>query len=77
LERYLEGSILENYTKLCTIEVDVSHFPLSSRAQYSGEGIFYRFDHEIVLLFGLTELKALLAWKENVGPVLVHCIHFY
>jgi len=37
----------------------------------SGEGMFYRVDFDIVLLFGLTELEAMVAWKENVGPFFV------
>jgi hypothetical protein len=76
MKYFLIGSV-ENYTKLCTIEVDLSQLPLSPRLRSSGQGIFYHVDYDIVLLFGLTELKAMVAWKENVGPVLVHCIHFY
>ncbi|KAF9047806.1 hypothetical protein BJ165DRAFT_1403442 [Panaeolus papilionaceus] len=55
----------KNYTKLCTIEVDLSHLPLQPRTKPSGGGSYYRLDYEIVLLFGLTELKALVSWKEN------------
>jgi hypothetical protein len=73
---FLTGSV-ENYTELCTIEVDLSQFPLSPRLRSSGQGIIYRVEYDVVLLFGLTELKAMLAWKENVRPVLVSCIHFY
>ncbi|PPR01388.1 hypothetical protein CVT24_006226 [Panaeolus cyanescens] len=54
----------KNYTKLCTIEVDLSHLPLQPRTRPGG-GTYYRLDYDIVLLFGLTELKALVAWKEN------------
>ena len=56
---------------LCTLEVDISRLPMSCRRKLSGEGVFYRIDYDIVLLFGLTELKAMLAWKENVSPFLV------
>jgi len=62
----IDISILDNYTKLCTIAVDLSHLPLTPRAKPSGTGTFYRLDYEIVLLFGLTELKAVVAWKEHV-----------
>jgi len=57
----------ENYTKLCTISVDLSHLPLNARpkAKGAGSGSFFRLDYEIVLLFGLTELKAQVAWKEK------------
>ena len=58
---------IDNYTKLCKIEVDLSHLPLSPRPKYSGEGIFYWLKYDVILLFGLTELQAMIAWKENVG----------
>ncbi|KAF9524963.1 hypothetical protein CPB83DRAFT_944651 [Crepidotus variabilis] len=59
------ASPLENYTKLCTITVDLSHLPLQARPKATGRGTFFRLDYEIVLLFGLTELKAQVAWKEK------------
>jgi hypothetical protein len=61
----------ENYTDLCTIEVDLSHIPLSPQAKYSGGGTCYYFEYDIVLLFGLTELRAVVAWKEDVGLLFV------
>ena len=66
MKDYPTGNI-ENYTDFCVIEADISHLPLSRLRKYSGEGHFYRRDYEIVLLFGLTELKAMIAWQENVG----------
>jgi hypothetical protein len=68
---------IDNYTNLCTIEVDLSHLPLSRQPKYSGEGNFYKVKYDIVLLFGLTEFKAVVAWKENVGVLMVHWINFY
>jgi len=62
----------DNYTKLCTIEADLSHLPLSPQPKYSGKGNFYKVKYNIVLLFGLTEFKAVIAWKENVGFLIVH-----
>jgi len=62
---------IENYTRLCTIEVDLSHLPLPPLSKPSGEGIYYHLDFEVILLFGLTEFKAMVAWKENVSSVLV------
>lgn len=56
-----------NYTKLCTIEIDLSHLPLTPRAKPNSTGLYYRLDYDIVLLFGLTELKAQVAWKEGVS----------
>ena len=34
-------------------------------------------DYDIVLLFGLTELKAAIAWEENVGLSLGFIISLY
>ena len=33
----------------------------------TGNGSFYRVYYDVVLLFGMTELKAQVAWKENVS----------
>jgi hypothetical protein len=56
--------------------VDLSHLPLTARPKATGPGLFYRLDYEIVLLFGLTELKAQVAWKEKQG-IKVCRPHFY
>jgi hypothetical protein len=32
-----------------------------------GKGSFYSVNFDIILLFGLTELKAQVAWEENVS----------
>lgn len=55
----------ENYTQLCNIVTDLSHVPLSPMTNPDGE-VYYRIYYDIVLLFGLTEMKALVAWKEKV-----------
>ena len=65
---YIIGSI-DNYMQLCTIEVDLSYLPLSPQSSYAWGGTYYRLDYDIILLFGLTELKAMVAWKENVCPL--------
>ena len=62
----------ENYTKLCTIEADLSRVPLLPRPKATGNGIFYSVNYDIILLFGMTELKAQVAWTENVsGPLML------
>ena len=61
-----------NYTKLCTIEADLSLAPILTLPKVTGEGSYYSVDLEIVLLFGMTELQAQLAWKENVS-----CLHMF
>lgn len=57
----------DNYTKICTIEVDLPHISLTPRYKGKGErGQYFRLDYDLVLLFGLTELKAQVAWKDGV-----------
>ena len=51
---------------LCTIEADLSQVTVT-QPNTTGKGSFYRIDYDIILLFGLTELKAQVAWKENVS----------
>ena len=56
----------ENYSRLCKIVTDLSTLPLTTRQNPTGE-TYYRADYDIVLSFGLTELKAQVAWQdENV-----------
>jgi len=55
-----------NYTKLCTIKVDLSQVSPHPVPKAKEKEIFFRFHFEIVLLFGLTELKAQVAWKKDV-----------
>ena len=59
--------LADNYTKLCTIEADLSRVPLLPRPKFRGKGKFYKVKYDIVLLFGMTELKAQVAWKVNVS----------
>lgn len=59
--------MIDNYTKLCSIEADLSHLPLPARNKSSGIGTFYRLDYELVLLFGLTEMKAQVVYKDKVS----------
>jgi len=52
------------FSEICTVEADTSRVP---RTPLRGKrGIFYRREFEIILSFGLTELKAQLSWKEDV-----------
>ena len=67
LFRYLTLGDLDNYTKLCSIEADLSHLPLTAQEKLTGEGTFYRLHSELVLLFGLTEMKAQVIYKGKVS----------
>jgi hypothetical protein len=52
------------------ITADLSHLNLNPRKGRQGK-TYFRVDYEIVLLFGLTELKAQIAWKENVRCIVL------
>ena len=58
--------------KLCTIEADLSRVPMLPRRKAAGKGIFYRIGYDIILMFGMTELKAQIAWKEGVSVVSIY-----
>jgi len=47
-----------------TIVADLSKVPFSPGVGANGTS-FYRMDYDIILLFGLTEFKAQVAWKEK------------
>jgi hypothetical protein len=68
--------LAENYTRLCTINVDLSQLPVSTRPKTKGRGVYYRLDYEIVLLFGLTELEARVAWKQKQGKKVLRPFRF-
>ena len=60
--------MLDNYTKLCTIEADLSQ-AVVTEPKAKGKGSVYKIYFDIILLFGKTELKAQVAWKENVSDL--------
>jgi len=58
------------YSKLCTIKVDLSHLSNTSNVRTlarvsGGSGVYYEVKADLVMLFGGTEIEALLCWKEN------------
>ncbi|KAJ3998694.1 hypothetical protein F5050DRAFT_1868460 [Lentinula boryana] len=56
----------EMYSAACTVTADVSKITRAlSPLKNSAGSIYYRLEFDIVLLFGLTELQAQIAWKEN------------
>ena len=57
----------ENYSKVCYIEVDLSHVKLDKQRNVQTKKKFYTVQYSIVLLFGMMELKAQIAWTENVS----------
>ncbi|KAF8989882.1 hypothetical protein BDQ17DRAFT_1288292 [Cyathus striatus] len=61
----------EMYATLCSVEVDLTELAKGLQQRRSirpGRGIrgsYYRVDYDVILLFGLTELKAQLSWYEG------------
>jgi len=58
--------ITENFTKLCRVEANVSHLPMSQQTQ-GGKTYYQSPTFSIVLLFGFTEIQAQIAWTEKVS----------
>jgi hypothetical protein len=56
----------DNYTKLCTIEADLSRAPMLNMPKVAGMR-YYKIMYDIILSFGMTELKAQVSWEENVS----------
>lgn len=59
-------SFIDKYPIVCSVEADTSGIQAKRLTDPSG-GVYYQIEYEVVLLFGLTELKAQLAWQEDVS----------
>ncbi|KAJ7113113.1 hypothetical protein C8R44DRAFT_984923 [Mycena epipterygia] len=55
----------DRYSVLCTVRADTSQIAQSLKRQTGSLGLYYCLEIDIVLSFGLTELKAQIAWTEN------------
>jgi hypothetical protein len=56
-----------HFTDLCEVTADMTKLKGSIQPQTNHRGAKYCvLDFDIVLLFGLTELKAQIAWTQNV-----------
>ncbi|KJA20616.1 hypothetical protein HYPSUDRAFT_42920 [Hypholoma sublateritium FD-334 SS-4] len=54
-----------NYTEICTIQVDLSQIPAIKTAKINGSGMYFAVNYEVIIIFGLTELKAQVAWLDR------------
>ena len=59
-------ALVELYSTLCYVEGDLSHVPKPAIYSHYIDDLYYQVKFDIILSFGLTELKAFIAWKENV-----------
>lgn len=56
--------VTDMFSTLCTVRADVSHIPFKTLGRKKKR--YYMFEFDVVLCFGLTELKAQISWKEDV-----------
>jgi hypothetical protein len=57
-----------HFPDLCEVTADITKLKSSIRPQTNHRGSkFFTMEYDIVLLFGLTELKAQIAWIQNVS----------
>ena len=56
------------FSTLCTVKADTSQMAKLLKPLYNPDQVpYYKIDYKIVLLFGLTELKAQISWMANVS----------
>jgi len=59
------------FSTLCYVTADISHIRTPPKMPPNSAKVYYSVNYDVIYSFGLTELKAFLAWKENVSPILV------
>jgi hypothetical protein len=60
------------FTTMCHVIADTSTIARSLRPQQApGGGDYYSLDFDVILLFGLTELKAQISWSDIVRLVIL------
>jgi len=59
---------IANFRKLCRIETDLSHLPYKVLIQENKKSVYYQMEYDTVLFYQGVELKAQMAWKEQVSP---------
>lgn len=60
------------FSTLCTVRADTSKIAQKLTPKRSADGsTFYSLEIKVILLFGLTELKAVIGWKDGVSH---HCL---
>ena len=63
--------IQARFTNMCTIVANTSKLVHSLEPQVSPDGmLYYDLEYEVILLFGLTELKAQISWMHEVRVIM-------
>ena len=57
------------FSTLCYVAADISHIKTPHRI--GPHKVYYTANFDVIFSFGLTELKAFIAWEENVRKILV------
>jgi len=57
------------FSTLCYVAADISH--IKSPPRTGLHNVYYTANFDVIFSFGLTELKAFIAWQENVRKILV------
>ena len=65
----------DKFKTLCYVEADISSAPYTSKFVETGN-TGYRRNYDVILLVGLTELKAQVSWIDS-RTVRAHIIHAY
>ena len=75
---FLNPALIEHFSNVCSITADLSALEaeLQPKPSLNGFPPHYELNFEVVILFGLTELKAFCAWKENVSWGLASLVPF-
>ncbi|PPQ92722.1 LOW QUALITY PROTEIN: hypothetical protein CVT25_013908 [Psilocybe cyanescens] len=55
------------YSTLCLATADTPKLPMRTHFRGNSESVYYQVLYDIILSFGLTELKAQIAWKDSNG----------
>lgn len=68
-------SIDDEYVNIGSIEVDLSYLADTPtlRTKEGPKGTYYQIDYSVIILLGEIELKAVLAWEEDVSSVFYCC----
>ena len=69
----------DKFETLCYVEADLSTAPYTSKLSATGK-MFYKRSYDIILLVGLTELKAQVSWidSETVrAHIILYLIYIY
>lgn len=61
--------VLEMYSTLCHVEADLSALPKYPQTSSFDSSNYYSVSFEVVLTLGLTEDRAIIAWKQDVCQV--------